>query len=244
LRVTRLENQTDEQFAAFKERARTEAFKVTTSLIGRDGQTLFGADDTVFSSPSRPDKIASIYMTNGTAYQTFSHSRPINIFELTLDFSKSPLIDFSAPVSAPTANNSQLSVEGDREAWVAAITDAVLGVANARKTHRAWIHRGQLYDLGVLILGVPFALYLCWKLSTSIENHLGTVNKFLADAAYIYLFFLTLNLYRALFGYTRWTFPLVELSDNRDTNAGHRAFWGTIILALLVNVIWEVLKLF
>ncbi|MEI9996398.1 MAG: hypothetical protein WDM91_17505 [Rhizomicrobium sp.] len=242
--LKKLDNQTDQQFAEVKERARTEAFKVTTSLIGRDGQTLFGADDAVFSAPNRPDKIASIFMTNITAYQSFAHQRPLHSFELTLDFSKPRLIDFTVPVSAPTANSSQLFVDGSRDAWVAAITNAVTQTTEARKTNRRWLHRGQLYDAGLLLFGVPFTLYVCWRLSGWIEHHLGSINPFLSAAAYVYLFFFLLNGYRALFGYTKWTFPLVELADNNDTSISHRAVWGAIVLALLVNVVWEVLKLF
>ncbi len=236
--------QTDAQFDELIAKAKADAFKVTTSLVGRDGQTFFGADATVFESASRPDPIGSIFMTNATAYTATIGRRPICVFELTLDFSKPPLVDASMPVSAPTPNMSVLSVEGDREAWVAAIADAVNSIVSVRKTRRGWLHRGSIYDAGVLLVGLPFALYVCWKASSWIQGNLGSITLFLASAAYVYIFFLVLNLYRVLFGYTKWAFPKIELIDNRDRASAHRAVWAGIVLALVGNILWELRSLF
>lgn len=243
-RAVKQPGQTDAQFDELLNKAKAEAFKVTTSLVGRDGQTLFGADATVFESSSRPDPIASIYMTNATAYNATIGRRPVCVFELTLDFSKPPLVDASMPVSAPTQNMSTLAVEGDREAWVAAIADAVDSIVSVRRTRRGWLHQGSIYDAGLLLVGLPFALYICWKASSWIEAHLGAITLFLASAAYVYIFFLTLNLYRVLFGYMKWAFPKIELTDNRDRASAHRVALAAIVLALVTNVIWEMRSLF
>lgn len=191
----------------------------------------------VFSSPNKPDKIASIYLTNITAYQRFAGTRPVNSFELNLDFSKPPFLDGNNPVSAPTPNFSNLTVQGDRDSWVAAISDAVLGIADKRRTSRGWLHRAFAYDVGLWCLAFPFAFYLCWCASPFIAARFQPLHTFVAAAAYMYVFVVAVWGYRALFGYTKWAFPTVELSDNRDLSMQHRAIWSVIILGLVVNVL-------
>ncbi|HYM18075.1 MAG TPA: hypothetical protein VEU06_05885, partial [Micropepsaceae bacterium] len=85
-RLKRQDNQTEEAFQDYIKRARDQAFKITITVTGRDGQSLTGEDATIFHSPNRPDKVASIYLTNATAYQAFAGVRPLNSFDLYLDF--------------------------------------------------------------------------------------------------------------------------------------------------------------
>jgi hypothetical protein len=243
-RLIRPPNQSEADFNAYKQNAREQAFKITFTVLGRNGQSLFGDDIAVFNSPLRPENIANIYMTNVTAYQAFSGNKPLNAFELTLDFAKPPLLDANNPVSAPTPNFSSLTVQGDRESWIASVCDAVLGVTQARKTKRTWMHQGFVYDAGLFMFALPFALYVCWKVSPFVSAQLAPAHSFLAAVAYVYVTLTTLFAYRILFGYTKWAFPTVELTDNGDMATKHRAILGTIILALVVNIVWEIRGLF
>lgn len=238
-KLVKADNQTEADFATYKLNVREGAFKTTVTVVGRDGQSLFGDDVAVFSYALRPEKISNIYMTNITAYEAFSGRKPVNAFELQLDFSKPPLLDANNPVSAPTPNISSLTVQGDRESWIAAVVVAVTGVTDARKTRRSWVHQGFVYDAGLLIVGLPFALYVCWKLSPFISFQFGKIHLFLAAVAYVYAILVTLFAYRILFGYTKWAFPTLELTDNRDAAIKHRGIWSVIILSLVINVLWE-----
>jgi hypothetical protein len=231
------ENQTDAEFETVKKNARENAFKITVTIAGRAGESLYGDDVSIFTSPNKPDKVASVYLTNVTAYQNFAGMRPVNAFELNLDFAKPPLLDANNPVSAPTKNFSGLTVQGDRESWVAAISDAVLGIIDKRKTKRGWLHRAFAYDVGITCFAFPFAFYMSWRAAPFISAHLQPLHSFVAGAAYVYLFVVAVWAYRALFGYTKWAFPAVELSDNRDASVAHRAIWGAIILGLVINVL-------
>ena len=233
-------DKTDEQFAAEKSDVRNRAFRVTVTVSGRDGQSLFGDDVAMFHSPNLPDKISSIYMTNVTAYQNVGGRRPLNAFELNLDFSKPKLLDANNPVSSPTPNVSNLSVQGDRESWVASISDAVLSVTQSRKTNRSWIHGAFVYDLGLVVFGFPVALYACWKVSPFVSSRFGEIHPFLSGAAYVYVILFIVWAYRILFGYTKWAFPTIELTDNKDAARTHRAIWAAIILGLIGNAIWEI----
>ena len=239
--LTKSTNQTDDEFAAYKVRARENAFKITVTISGRNGESLFGEDASIFRSPNRPEKIRGIFLTNVTSYQTFATVRPVNSFELNFDFSKPPLLDANSSLSAPTKNLSNLTVQGDRESWVAAISDAVMAMVGARKTHSFWIHRAFAYDFGLWLLAFPFAFYLCWKAYPVISRFLTPVHNVVSGAAYVYLVVITVWAYRCLFGYTKWAFPTVELADNHDAAVTHRTIWGLIIVGLITNLIWEML---
>ena len=235
-------NETDEGLSARKEDLRRRVFRITVTIFGTDGSQLFGDDASLFVSPNRPTQVRSIYMTNVTAYQGVTSQRPINFFELLLDFSRPPLLDPNRLVSSPTANDSNLSVGGQRDAWVAAVVEAVDGVLRERRTRRSWVHRAFIYDVGQLLIGVPLGFYVCLKLS-GLVNRVSNIPPFLGAALYVYLFFIALWAYRVLFGYTRWAFPSVELTDNRDSAQVHRAVWWVISGGVLIDVIWEGIKL-
>jgi hypothetical protein len=240
-KLQRSENQTEEDFQHWKTNAEKHAFRVTVTIFGRDGTSLFGDDPKVFESPLLPTKIQSIFATNVTAYRSFTNAAPLNFFELNLDFSKPPLIDTNNFVSSPTPNNSNLVVQGDRDGWVAAVGEAVLVVTRGGKTNRSWLHRGLVYDAGLFGVGVPAALYACWALSDFINNHLQSIHPIVGAAAYIYIVLLSLNAYRALFGYAKWTFPTMELTNNNDSAIAHRAALLSTVAGVVGKLVYDLL---
>jgi hypothetical protein len=240
-RTRKFADQTDEQFDAWKKNVRKEAFKITVTVFGREGESLFGDDVKVFQSPILPNKIQSIYATNITAYRGVARSAPVNSFELTLDFSKPPLLDANNLASSPTPNFSQLIVQGDRDGWVASVTEAVIGVTRANKTPRGWIHKAFVYDLGLFAIGMPAAIFVCWRFSDFINFYVGAAHAVVSGAAYIYIVLSVLMVYRALFGYAKWAFPTMELTNNHDSAMTHRGVLATILLAIIGNFIYDIL---
>lgn len=50
--------------------------------------------------------------------------------------------------------------------------------------------------------------------------------------------FLLLNIFRILFSYTRWVFPLVELRGAKvNLTTAHRAFWYVIASGLAIGIV-------
>ncbi len=234
---------TDDEWNDYINRARETAFKITTTITGRDGSSLLGNSSAVFNAANRPDKISSIFMSNVTAYQSFSSVKPLNSFSVNFDFTKSPLLEGGVVLSAPTSNLSNLHVEGNREGWVASVQAAVSAIVEQRRTRRGWLHRAFRYDIGLFLFGLPFALYLCWRFSSIIEKTFNGLSGIIKAGAYVYVFLVALFIYRTLFGYAKWSFPTVELTDNNDEASRHRAVLGAIVLALIVNVLWELRSL-
>lgn len=242
-------DKSEDDFEKLKKDAR-KAFRVTVTITGVNDKSveedsLWGDSEDVFDSPNIPERISSIYMSNKSAYRSFANVEPNNNFELFLDFLKPPLIDHNNFISSPTPNASSLDIHADNNAWIGAINEAVFGILDKRKNRRSLLHRGSIYDIGLFFPVLPIAIYFCWSLSTLIENHLGTISKFLSSIIYIYLVFLTMWFYRILFGYTRWAFPSIELSDKSKSEKYHRRFWNKlvsgIIISLIASLLWQTL---
>jgi hypothetical protein len=236
--VTHLENETDEQLAKRKEWLNDNVFRVTVTINGADGTALHDDDVSIFTSPERPDRISSIFMGNNAAYQSALGRRPFNRFLLLLDFSTPPLVDHQNLVSSPTPNDSHLEVTGDRTEWVANVSAAVTEVTKDRRTKRAWIHRAFVYDIGLALLAVPLGIYACWKASDLIATHLS-IHPVVTAAVYVYVFVMAVWAYRILFGYAKWAFPTMELTDNRNKPLKHRVALSGIIIGLVVNAIYD-----
>lgn len=218
------------------------AFQITVMIFGRDGESLSSYGTEIFDSPDIPEPIDSIYISNSAAYQSVAGHDPLNKFVLNLDFSTPPLVDNNNPVSNPTPNFSNLTVEGDRDAWVASIQQAVIGILDKKSNRRNFMHGAFVYDIGLVLLGFPAAIYMCWRCSDFVEMNLGALSPFISTAAYIYIVFFVLSVYRVLFGYTKWAFPTVELTDNMSRSKTHRRFWVGIVLGLLASAIYDLLQ--
>ncbi len=232
------DDESNEDFNARVEKIKEDAFRITATINSADGTSLYGDSSDVFESPNIPDVISGIYLTNIVTYQEVAGNRPANSFELLLDFSKPPLLDGNNLVSSPTPNSSHLEIKGDRDSWVAAVSDAVLGVVNGRRTNRGWLHIAFMYDFGLFLFALPIGFYVCWLASSFIEEHLSARNGFFSVMAYVYLFFTVLWGYRIFWGYTKWAFPTVEISQVGSDVRNHRAFWYAIATGLVGNVIW------
>ena len=166
--------------------------------------------------------------------------QPRNWLTLTLDFSKPPLMDWRNPVSNPTPNLSNLTVSGDENAWVAAICHEIMKRLDNRGNSRGFLHRAFFYDIGVWLIGIPFAFFVTAKLISEITKLFEGFNPVIEVAAYVYVFFLVLVGYRVLFGYTRWAFPTVELISPRDTANKHRKFWYAVMVGIVGTAIWSI----
>jgi hypothetical protein len=223
---------------AFEQRCHNfiaSAFRVTVTIKGVNGLELYGDNTSLFLSPELPEIFESIFMTNTVAFASFSGGRnPPETFSLFLDFSKPPLLDGSRLPSAPTPNASELDIVGS-VSWVSAVKDAVEKTLDNRKNGRGRLHISMIYDFGLMVMALPLALYGCWKLSLYVSTVFGSLSPFLVGTVYLYIVLSGLWIYRAMFGYLKWAFPIVEHTDT--SRAGrHRKFWFGILCLILIPI--------
>jgi hypothetical protein len=243
-RLERLIDLTNLQMKRGLHEIKSNAFRITVTIRGQNGDELFGDVATMFVSPNLPHAVSAVYMTNSTAYRGWTGQQPLRLFELNFDFSKPSLLDSEIILSSPTPNQSFVRIQSDNDAWLASVNEAVFGVLEHKKVKRKFLHRAFVYDLGLMVLALPAAFYIAGKFSRTVTNIFGSANGFLIAAFYVYLILAVMWAYRIFFGYTKWIFPSVELKESSSSTLVHRVFWGAILLGVIGNFTTDALKYF
>jgi hypothetical protein len=117
-----------------------------------------------------------------------------------------------------------------------------MGILVKRRNGRHFLHAAFVYDFGLMAVGLPLGLWLCWRLSGLIDISLGRHSGFLSSIAYVYLVLMGIWIYRILFGYSKWAFPTFELRESGGRSRHHRYIWGTIVLGVLGNAVYDISK--
>ena len=230
-----------EQILADKESLRL-GFESQVAVRGIDDKVVDGTIPVVFNSPRFPDKVKSLYINSELDLRNLYNWFPRNRFELLLDFAK-PGFNLSLSPSGSTPNASKILVSGRNETWVNGVYHAVMEFVKNRKTRRKFFHRHSVYDLLLACVSLPFAFSIAAKLSGAINSLFGQHSGILKSAAYVYVFYVLLLLFRILFDYARWIFPIVEYKESTDRAQKHRAILAAIVLGVLGNFIYDVFKI-
>ncbi|MGP0061199.1 MAG: hypothetical protein ACLPID_18155 [Beijerinckiaceae bacterium] len=233
-------NEPPDEFEARKKRL-YDSFVTSMTIHRLNGEYLHGNNEAFLGEDNLPDRIRSIFFTTSTVPAALGIA-PVNKIVVFLDFTRSPLFDFSRMPSLPTPNESNFEVASDNELLFAGARSRLIDFFNNRTTRVNWLHAGAIYDVGLYILGFPVAIWATYHVSRALEAapKLPTV---ITSAIYIYIFFAALNLFRVFFLYSRWVFPKVELESERSSPFRHRAVWAGLTIATLGGVIWDAVKL-
>lgn len=220
-----------------------EGFKIRITVQGIDDERIFGTIAAVFNSPRFPDQVKSLYINTQQNLKNLYNWYPRNYFELFLDFIKPELFNLSLSPSGSTLNASNIRVSGLDATWVNGVYSEVTNFIKRKETCRRFLHRHSIYDWLILCGGFPFAFSIAHKLSTLINSLFGQHSGILKSAAYVYVFYVLLLLFRILFDYARWIFPIVEYKESTDSAQKHRTTLAAIILGVLGNFIYDVFKI-
>ena len=231
-----------EQIRAAKESLKL-GFELKINVRGMDDKVLYGTIPAVFNSPRFPNKVKSLDISSDSDLRNLYKWSPRNRFELLLDFTKPGLFNLSLSPSISTPNESYFLVTGLNSDWVSGVYRKVTDFIKEKKTRRRFFHRHSVYDLLLLLLGIPLAFWMAYKLSGLINSIFGGFSVFVQNGAYVCLFFLMLNLFKILFDYARWVFPIVEYKSSTDTVRKHRYILGCLVIAVFGNFLYDLLKI-
>jgi len=232
-KIPRPKDVAPEKWEADKEDIRNRAFDLTTVIQGREYRRFFAPNVASVFSEATPSYIEGLNTSNRTAFRSALNREPPNRFDLHLDFGRPPLLDARRLVSEPTPNASHINIVGESEGWIAAIENCVLDTISDFRNRRGFLHRGFVYDLGLLLIAVPMFFYLSWRLQAPISRLTDGWPVLLTNALWVYLFFATLFTYRVIFGYAKWAFPIMELTDQKTGARKHRLILGSLLLAVI-----------
>ena len=221
-------------------------FELKVTVRGADDETIYGTIPVVFGSPRFPAKVKSLYIDSELDLRNLYNWSPRNRFELLLDFTKPALFNLSLSPSISTPNASNILVTGLNSDWVSGVYRKVTDFIEERKTRRRFLHRHSVYNLLLLLVGIPFAFWMAYKLAGVIDSVFGKFSVFVQNGAYGFLFFLMLHVFRILFHYARWIFPIVEYRGSKDAARKHRYILWTLVggglIGVFGNYLYDLLK--
>jgi len=237
--LSKLPSETDQDFTARKQKV-YGAFVTSVTATSLDDEMLHGNNSAFFESSTFPERLKSILISTRTVPQAVLNLVPLCNILVFLDFTRPPLFDFGRLPTLPTPNESNFELSADDESWFAATKARLSQFFSDRRTSTNWIHRAAIYDLLLIFVGVPIAIWADFRLVGLIDSR--RVAPFIISALYVYVFFVIIVLFRLLFSYSRWVFPKVELDTELASPARHRGIWGAVVLALLGSLIYDILK--
>lgn len=239
----RPDGETDEEHAT-KTQKILEGFELHVSILGRDGQRLTGPLNEIFESPNFPDEVLGVSMDSKIPLKVLHGWSVRNSMSLVLDFTKPEVFNFSLSPSTETSNASRFTVEGDNATWVNGVFNEFNNMLQKNAARFTWLHRHSIYDLIVLLVGLPLSFWVCYRSTEFFSNNFSLSPGFLQNMIYVYLFFFTLSGLRALFHYARWIWPLIEYRDQKNSSVKHRAIWTTIVLGITTTLIYDFIASF
>lgn len=223
-----------------------EGFILKATITGTDDRRLYGSIDDIFKSTIFPNQIKTVYINTEITLQTNYNYYIAHSFELTIDFSQPHPFDLSLLPSQPTPNQSQISVQGQNDTWTNGVFGEFNNFVRQHPSKMTWLHRHSVYDFLVWFVAFPISFWISYRLSDPLNQFFdngGNDLHFLLNAAYIYIFLISLLIFRILFNYARWIWPLVEYKSSKNIITGHRAIVTGISLSLLIAVIYDFIKL-
>lgn len=238
-------NESVEQFEARKERVGS-AFYTTVNVTGRHNEIVSGSGEAFLAGENMPEEIVTVYYTTAAAPLAVGIGENLLRSKATmlLDFSRPTALDLGKMPSFGTENASSFQIISASETWFTALNTHVTRLFEDRRSGFDWLHKHGTYDLLLVVVGLPFALCLVYKLSATVER-LG-LSTFLTSAIYVYIFIFGLFVFRGLFSYSRWVFPKVEILSQQSQTFRHRARWGAIVGGVLIGVFggaaWDAIK--
>lgn len=225
-----------------KKRAIRSSFELRITVKGLGGQELFGSISDVFDSPNFPDQLASIFIGSDTVFTNRYNIKPRNYFQILLDFCKPPVLDMSFLPSQATPNTSEITVRGFDPTWVNGVFHEVTNFVNKHPSQFTWIHKHSIYDFSLFILGIPFGFWMVYKLSDVLNRIFAGVSIFVQNASYVYVFLISLIVWRIIFHYARWICPLVEYQSPKSKTTKHRVILIAICLGIITSIIYDIIK--
>ncbi len=220
-----------------------EGFKLKPTVVSSGGKELFGDFKDIFKSPNFPDDLISIYVNSEIPLTAGYNYVPANSFVLFLDFSKPDLFNLSFLPSQATPNGSNISVQGYDATWTHGVFSEFNNFIKNHPSKMTWLHQHSIYDLLVWGLGLPFGFWMAYRSSSILDKIFSGVSTFILNGAYVYIFLASLMIFRLLFHYSRWVWPLVEYKSARNKSVKHQVILGAITLGLLTTLIVDLIKL-
>jgi hypothetical protein len=176
--------ETPEQFHERQTRV-TNAFVTTVNVTGSNNEVVTGSGEHFVTSENIPDSILTVFYTTVAGPNALGISLQ-NKATLLLDFSRPTVLDFTKLPTFATVNASNFEISAASEAWFTTLNTRLTQLFDERRTGFNWLHQQGIYDLLLFVVGLPFALWIDYRFSPSIDKL--ALPSVLSAGLFIYLF--------------------------------------------------------
>ncbi len=234
--------QTVEQFEQFKGNVRS-SLDLVVRVQGSSGEWTSATTIEALRDDSIPTSIAMVEYHSAFLFRGQFNIEPQNSFSLTLDFTKTSILDLTNLAVDPDVNKSAAFITGQNATWVNGVYEELRTFFNDRTTAHGLLHSRYAYDLLVLSIGFPVSFAFVYRADRVLKPVLNLPDA-LFVALYVYLVLVALIGFRLVFNYAKWIFPKIEGPTRRQRGPKrHKAFLATIGVALLSLVISSLLRM-
>ena len=162
--LSRTATETEQEFEQRRKRVQN-AFVSTVNITAPNNEIITGSGEQFLAVQTLPDRIQTIFYTTlaGPNAVGISNDFLRNRASLLLDFSSPTPLDFSKLPTHATENNSNLQIVSDTEQWFTTINTHLTRFFDERRSGCNWLHQQGVYDILLLIAGVPFALWFDYR---------------------------------------------------------------------------------
>lgn len=239
--LSQMPEESPEEFRLRRNRV-SEAFVVSVTISAESGELLNGNREEIFDDTNFPTKLRSVFYSTQSVPRAVLNHIPQDRISVFLDFSQPPLLDLGRLPTLPTLNESNFEIDSDTESWFVTTKAKLATFFDERRVDYDWIHRAGMYDILLFTAGMPFAVWACVKLEAAFPK-VDSLNVVPRSLAYAYTFMIALILFRAMFSYSRWVFPKIEIeSEVRRAPFRHRTAWAVVVSGLALPALYDVAK--
>jgi hypothetical protein len=219
--------------------------RVTVIVTGANGEQVVTHDASGLDERHLPSVITAIALDSAWLMRLALQGQDsVNRCHILFDFDRPALIDLSNASGEPTPNSSNYRVVAANATWGVALADSIKAEFSGRALGRAWLHGTYTYDVLLLLVGFPIALWTAWRIWDAAPRHVTWEGTALPQLLVVYLFLLALYVFRCLFGVARWLWPYVEL--RRERQGAATVFWrfvlGSVALGILTTLIYDIAR--
>jgi hypothetical protein len=228
--------QTAQQFNQGKESLRS-LLNLVVRVQGTDGEWTAANTADPIREDSLPLSIASIQYDSSFLFRGQFNTYPQNNFLVTLDFTRTGILDLTNLSAAPGPNQSDAVVSGVNITWVNAVTQELRAFFEQRSAARGWLYSPYAYDLLVLTIGFPVSFNLVYHFDKILRPVLKLPDA-LFVALYVYLVLVVLLGFRLIFNYAKWVLPKIEGPSRRHGAPRlHKTILAAVALTLMARLI-------
>ncbi len=238
--LQRQPGQTDEQFGQFKDYVRS-LLRLVVRVQAGSGEWTAATTSEALNEDSLPVSIRSVQYESSFLFRGQFKSEPQNSFAVTLDFTRTSILDLTNLSAGPSLNQSGVLISGGNVTWVNGLSEELRTFFEARATARGWLYSAYAYDVLLIIIGFPLSFNLVYHIDRFVRPVLRLPDA-LFVALYVYFVLVALLGFRLLFNYAKWVLPKIEGPSRRHEGPKlHKTILGAIALALAIRAVTSLL---